>query len=186
MTKTTIEIAITNLGLYNEGELVYKWLTLPASEEEFSDALKDIRIDGVNYEEYFISDYCAPFNINEYTSISKLNEIAENFENVSEIQFDGSNLVQTLFDIKNLAIDLELDEITEDYFTMDEIEECEIYPKHSNGNVNLSAMIYFLGSINGATEVVRIDGYGNLEEVRMSDLENLYSDLMNAYMTKLS
>lgn len=28
-----LKIALTNLGKYNEGQLVYKWLELPATED---------------------------------------------------------------------------------------------------------------------------------------------------------
>ena len=29
-----LRVALTNLGKYNEGELIFKWLDLPATEEE--------------------------------------------------------------------------------------------------------------------------------------------------------
>ena len=38
--------ALTNLGKYNEGELVYKWIHLPISDKELSQVLKDICLQG--------------------------------------------------------------------------------------------------------------------------------------------
>lgn len=85
MINTTIEIklCVQNLGKYNEGELVFEWLTLPATQEEIQDTLKAIGIDGVNYEEYMIADYetSLDLEIGEYDNIEKWNEIAETLEN---------------------------------------------------------------------------------------------------------
>ena len=55
---------VTNLGKYNEGELVGKWVTFPIDEEEERELMKDIGCayedeDGEchneYYEEYFIT-----------------------------------------------------------------------------------------------------------------------------------
>lgn len=53
-----LRVALTNLGKYNEGELVFKWLDLPATDEEIEQAFKSIGVaEGTEYEEYFITDY---------------------------------------------------------------------------------------------------------------------------------
>lgn len=79
-----MNIALTNLGKYNEGELIYKWLTLPATEEEIDEAMKEIGIDD-HYEEFFISDYeCDYYEIGEYENLETLNEIAEQVENLDD------------------------------------------------------------------------------------------------------
>lgn len=72
---------ITNLGKYNEGELVGKWISLPISEEELEEVLKEIGINE-EYEEYFFIDYdCeVSLNLSEYESIEHLNELAEKLE----------------------------------------------------------------------------------------------------------
>lgn len=84
-----IRIALTNLGKYNEGELTYIWLELPASDEAIQAALNEIGIDGVEYEEYFISDYEAPFNISEYVNLQHLNEISEAFDALDDCETLG-------------------------------------------------------------------------------------------------
>lgn len=53
-----MEAYVTNLGKYNEGELIGKWAQFPMDEEEFTEALKSIGVqEGSAYEEYFITDY---------------------------------------------------------------------------------------------------------------------------------
>lgn len=74
-----IKLYIANLGKYVEGELVGDWITLPITQDDFSDFLKTIQIDGERYEEIAIHDYMTDLGISigEYESISKLNELAE-------------------------------------------------------------------------------------------------------------
>ena len=85
--------ALTNLGKYNEGELVYKWIHLPISDKELSQVLKDIGIDGISYEEYFITDYNCDIDgvydkLGEYTSIRDLNALAERFDCMSSHEIE--------------------------------------------------------------------------------------------------
>ena len=75
-----MRIALTNLGKYNEGELVYTWLDLPATESEIAAAFDEIGINEY-YEEFFITDYeCAFYEIGEFENLTALNEIAETLE----------------------------------------------------------------------------------------------------------
>lgn len=39
---TTLKVFLTNLGKYNEGELVGKWLELPATDEEIEEVKERI------------------------------------------------------------------------------------------------------------------------------------------------
>ena len=48
---------MTNLGKYNEGQLVYERVAFPTDTETVQAALKKIGIDGIRYEEIFIADY---------------------------------------------------------------------------------------------------------------------------------
>ena len=49
-----MNIYLTNLGKYNEGELVGEWVQLPISNEELQKVFERIGINEV-YEEYFIT-----------------------------------------------------------------------------------------------------------------------------------
>ena len=76
---------VTNLGKYNEGELVGKWLELPTTDEEIQKTLKEIGI-GEEYEEYFITDYedTHGIELGEYENIQELNEKAETLAEYSD------------------------------------------------------------------------------------------------------
>ena len=52
-----LEAFVTNLGRYNEGHLDGEYLNLPATTEEVQALLKRIHVDGLRYEEVFITDY---------------------------------------------------------------------------------------------------------------------------------
>ena len=52
----TFEAFVTNLGKYNEGELVGEWVEFPITNEEMQEVFKRIGIGG-RYEEWFITDY---------------------------------------------------------------------------------------------------------------------------------
>ena len=83
-----LEAFVTNLGKYNEGELVGEWVEFPVSDDEIEEILERIGIDGEEYEEYFITDYEADFNaaeiLGEYVTLETLNEIAEAIENTTD------------------------------------------------------------------------------------------------------
>ena len=94
-----IEGFITNLGKYNEGELIGKWIEFPISDEELKEALKEIGcmytdkngvVHNPLYEEYFFSDWeCEiPFDYSEYESVDDLNIIAERVEALEAYEQD--------------------------------------------------------------------------------------------------
>lgn len=76
-------IFLTNLGKYNEGELVGEWVDLPATEEELEEVFERIGINE-EYEEWFITDYETDFGlkIDEYENLEKLNELAERLDSL--------------------------------------------------------------------------------------------------------
>lgn len=77
-----INVFVSNLAKYNDGELTGQWTTLPVE-----DVNKDILepIDAVG-KEWFISDYEAPFKIGEYDNLYALNELAEALEDYDTIE----------------------------------------------------------------------------------------------------
>ena len=93
-----IEICLQNLGKYNEGDLVFEWVTLPV--DDFKPILDRIGIND-KYEEWFIVDYSAPFDIGEYDDIYELNEIAKTFEDFGDIEKEVfSALINDGYDFK--------------------------------------------------------------------------------------
>ena len=82
------ETFVTNLGKYNEGELVGEWVKFPITNEEMQEVFKRIGIGG-RYEEWFITDYeCHDPGIydllGEYESLSELNYLAGQIMELNE------------------------------------------------------------------------------------------------------
>ena len=75
------EAYITNLGKYNEGELVGETLEFPTSPQEVQALLKHIGVDGIRYEEFFITsfdgDVLGLYDYRgEYENLDELNHLA--------------------------------------------------------------------------------------------------------------
>ena len=78
---TVFEAYITNLGKYAEGQLVGQTLKFPATTEEVQSLLKNIGVDGVRYEEFFITafdgDVMGLYDyLTEYENLDELNHLA--------------------------------------------------------------------------------------------------------------
>ena len=76
---TVFEAYITNLGKYAEGQLVGETLKFPATTEEVQSLLKNIGVDGVRYEEFFITafdgDVMGLYDyLTEYENLDELNQ----------------------------------------------------------------------------------------------------------------
>ena len=75
------EAYITNLGKYNEGELVGETLKFPTSPQEVQALLKRIGVDGIRYEEFFITSFDGDVlglydYLGEYENLDELNHLA--------------------------------------------------------------------------------------------------------------
>lgn len=78
---------ITNLGKYNEGELVGEWIDFPISDDDLQAVLQRIGIGSVDefgspYEEIFFTDWELPSGMDwqifgETPDIEQVNEVAE-------------------------------------------------------------------------------------------------------------
>ena len=97
-----LKVYITNLGKYNEGYLIGKWLELPATEDEIETILEEIGVsdeldeNGVYYDEYFITDYETDFDgvkVGEYDNLDDLNELAETLEDLDETEKEIVNAI---------------------------------------------------------------------------------------------
>ena len=96
---------ITNLGKYNEGELIGKWITFPIDDDDLEKVLEEIGINE-RYEEYFFTDYENNiFNFGEYSNISEINDIAERFDKLCED--NEEEIVVALCDYYNDIDDVE-------------------------------------------------------------------------------
>lgn len=106
-----IKAFITNLGKYNEGELVGKWHSFPTTKKDIQRTFREIGIDGKRYEEFFITDYEVTIGgiydiLPEYASIDGLNYLASLLENMSEGELEQFEAAIELGDYGNSVKDL--------------------------------------------------------------------------------
>ena len=88
---------ITNLGKYNEGELVGEWVKFPTTAEELKKVFNRIGIGqkddfGQPYEEWFITDYDCYVGalydkLGEYENLDELNYLASKLEEMGEGEY---------------------------------------------------------------------------------------------------
>ena len=149
---------VTNLGKYNEGELVGEWVKFPTTEEEMQKVFERIGIGskdefGHVYEEWFITDYECPIYgvqklLGEYESLDKLNYLASRIDEMDKwdqekfvaIMEAGCDEVSDIDDLINLTYNLDcydyLPDVTDEedlgrYY----IEEAGIYDTKAMGNL---------------------------------------------------
>lgn len=107
-----MNIYLTNLGKYNEGELIGEWVELPVSQEELQKVFERI---GIN-EEYCITDYeCDFYEVGEYESLDALNEMAERIEELDE---EESEVVKVLMSELGYTLDEAIDKVNSGDYTI--------------------------------------------------------------------
>lgn len=103
-----INVFVTNLGRYNEGDLVGEWLTLPATEADIQATFDTIGLND-EYEEYFLTDWECEFEgitISEYSNLHHLNKLAEKLENCDQL-----DVVEALMDVWGYELKEAMDEV---------------------------------------------------------------------------
>ena len=126
------EAFVTNLGKYNEGELVGEWVKFPISAEEMQKVFERIGIGskdefGQPYEEWFITDYECPVSgvydmLGEYENLDKLNYLAARIDEMDKwdqekftaIMEAGCDEVSDIDDLINLTYNLDCYDIIPD------------------------------------------------------------------------
>ena len=154
---------ITNLGKYNEGELVGEWVKFPTTAEEMKEVFKRIGIGqkddfGQPYEEWFITDYDCYVDglydkLGEYENLDELNYLASKLDEMSDSEYaqfqagmEMGDHCGSLQEIINLTENLDCYEIypnIEDYddlgrYYIDELEVMQI-PEHLQNYIDYEA-----------------------------------------------
>lgn len=122
-----IKIFLTNLGRYNEGYLMGEWIKLPVPDDKLDEVLERIGING-EYEEYFITDFEAPFanlNISEYASIEELNDFARRLDEVEEWDNDKLCAILEMESPTGIAGVLDIIEHLDDFDLLAGVEDDE-------------------------------------------------------------
>ena len=154
---------ITNLGKYNEGELVGEWVKFPTTAEEMKEVFKRISIGqrddfGQPYEEWFITDYDCYVDglydkLGEYESLDELNYLASKLDEMSDSEYaqfqagmEMGDHCGSLQEIINLTENLDCYEVyphIEDYDDLGRyyIEELEVMqvPEHLQNYIDYEA-----------------------------------------------
>lgn len=76
-----LEAVVTNAGKYAEGRPMSEWLAFPTTTEEVQALLKRIGVDGVRYENIFITEHDSDISgfcycLNQYDHIDELNYLS--------------------------------------------------------------------------------------------------------------
>ena len=154
---------ITNLGKYNEGELVGEWVKFPTTAEELKEVFKRIGIGqrddfGQPYEEWFITDYDCYVDglyskLGEYENLDELNYLASKLDEMSESEYaqfqagmEMGDHCGSLQEIINLTENLDCYEVyphIADYddlgrYYIDELEVMQI-PEHLQNYIDYEA-----------------------------------------------
>ena len=154
---------ITNLGKYNEGELVGEWVKFPTTAEEMKEVFKRIGIGqkddfGQPYEEWFITDYDCYVDglydkLGEYENLDELNYLASKLDEMSDSEYaqfqagmEMGDHCGSLQEIINLTENLDCYEVyphIDDYDDLGRyyIEELEVMqmPEHLQNYIDYEA-----------------------------------------------
>ena len=154
---------ITNLGKYNEGELVGEWVKFPTTAEEMKEVFKRIGIGqkddfGNPYEEWFITDYDCYVDglyskLGEYENLDELNYLASKLDEMSESEYaqfqagmEMGDHCGSLQEIINLTENLDCYEVYPDIHDYDDlsryyIEELDVMqvPEHLQNYIDYEA-----------------------------------------------
>ena len=154
---------ITNLGKYNEGELVGKWVKFPTTHEELQKVFERIGIGseddfGHPYEEWFITDYdCYVGNLydklGEYENLDELNYLASKLDDMSRDEYNQfmaamevSDHTGSIQELINLTENLDCYDVYPDIedhddlgrYYIDELEDMEV-PDHLRNYIDYEA-----------------------------------------------
>jgi antirestriction protein len=124
------EAFITNLGKYNEGELVGEWVKFPTTSEELQKVFERIGIGskddfGNPYEEWFISDYDCYVDglyekLGEYENLDELNYLASKLDELDDHDYNHFQAAMQISDYTGSIKDV--------INLIDNLDKYEIYP----------------------------------------------------------
>ena len=194
------EAFITNLGKYNEGELVGEWVKFPTTPEKLQEVFERIGIGsqdefGSVYEEWFITDYDCYVDglydkLGEYESLDELNYLASKLEELGDAEYEHfqaamqiSDYTGSIKDLINLTDNLDKYDVLsgiEDYddlgrYYIEELGTMEV-PEHLQNYINYEAYgrDIALDEIGDFTDYGYVyDNQNRFEEYYDGDRENI-------------
>lgn len=165
-----IKVFVSNLAKYNAGELNGQWTTLPVDDVN-KDILDKLDLGGDSkqgyYDEWFVSDYEAPFKISEYADLYQLNELANSLL---------ENNIDTLEDAFNFLDDKEATGC-EDVYPFDD----DFFDMMFSSRQEVARAVFFGDIHNWLDDYIYLNAYGNCES--MNEYE--YRKMINNYADEI-
>lgn len=152
---------ITNPGKYNEGELVGEWVSFPTTTQEMKDVFDRIGLDGIRYEEYFITDYDCP-------NYSDLHDCLGEYENLNELNYMAQCIEESNIDgdMLNGMICIEGANCAADIINLVQNEDCFSVLSHVHDESDLGyyyveeAGIYDLSGMGNLSSYIDYERFG--------------------------
>lgn len=117
--------------------------------------------------------------------MNELKELKEKIENI-EVSYDYeetyTKLKNAIIDYMNDTKDWDFEYIGEDII---DYELAEDQAKYELENGGLARLYYFMGNANMNNELFKINGYGNLEDIDIDDLNNMKEETLDLINDKL-
>ena len=158
-----IKVFVSNLAKYNDGQLNGQWTTLPVDNVN-TDILDKLDLGGNSKDgyrdEWFISDYEAPFKIDQYDDLYALNELAEALEDYDTI--------------KDVYYALDDREATgcEDVYEFDD----EFFDFMFESRQEAARAVFFGDIHNWLDPYIYLNGYGNCESMNEYQFKEMLED----------
>lgn len=118
--------------------------------------------------------------------MKELRELKERIENIKinyNYEESYTNLYNTVIDYMNDTQDFDLEYLFEDFIDYETAEEIARNELNNGGLIRLQ---YYLGDTNLNDEIFKLDGYGNLENITIDDLNNLKDEILENIDYKLA
>lgn len=157
-----LNVFLSDLGKYNEGELNGDWYELDTYEgrEDFLSALKEIQTEGSG--EFFISDYESDFiKVSEHPDIDALIEVGEILED------SPLTLEDMISEVSEHNDELAHLEYTPMVFLNDELK--------NSSPIEILNKMHF-GEFNPTHDYYKFDAYMNLESVSEWEYEEILNE----------
>ena len=171
MTEATV--FVSSLAEYNAGVLTGRWVSI----SELVDGYDPVADEAVNPsgrdEEFFITDYMdfpTGFEVSEYTSLSTIVDWYKEYTALFEFDWENADLQDLVY----LARELELYGIADQYW---DDEMIEWYVKENAADYG--RLKVFLDGLNVLEDIHYIDGYGNVDDNRLS-ADDLAHEIVDA------
>ena len=114
--------------------------------------------------------------------LKKLKERVESIEITYDYEEAYCDLKNAVTDYMNDTQDWDFETIGEDIIDYDFAEQQAKYELENGG---LLRLYYFLGNANLNNNLFRVDGYGNLEDIDISDLQYIKKEILDMVNDKI-